>query len=222
MKKHLLLALTVCVISGVFGQKSNYSLSDSVKVNALLDSSKLYINTQPDKAIEFANQAKELAHEIDFKKGEALALKNIGLVYYYQGKFVQILEYWNQSLKILQAINDDLGQANLQGNIGAVFFIQGDEVMALQHHLESLKFAEKSGNQLRIFGALNNIAAIYSEKSATWDRALDYLLKAYPIAEKAGDKPALSMVLGNIGEIYFKKAQFDEALKYYSKCLEAS
>jgi len=222
MKKHLLFVLSVCVVSGVFGQKGNHSLSDSVKVNALIDSSKQYVNTHPDTALAIANQAKEIAKEINFRKGEAMALKNIGLVYYYQGKFIQTLDYWNQSLKILQAINDDLGQANLQGNIGAVFFTQGDEVIALKHHLESLKFAEKSGNQLRIFGALNNIAAIYFEKKATWDKALDYLLKAYPIAEKAGDKPALSLVLGNIGEIYFEKEQYDKALEYYSKCLQAS
>ena len=141
MGKYFLFVLSLCVISNVFGQTTKYSASDSIKVNALIDSSKLYINTQPDSAIALANQAKELARDINFRKGEALAIKNIGLVYYYQGKFIQTLQYWNQSLQILQAINDDLGQANLQGNIGAVFFAQGDEVMALQHHLESLKFA---------------------------------------------------------------------------------
>src|SRR5829696_10251209 len=138
MKKHLLFILAVCVVSIVSGQKSKNSLSDSIKVNALLDSSKPYINTQPDTAIALANEAKKLSQEINYDKGEALALKNIGLVYYYQGKFVQTLEYWNQSLKILQSIGDDLGQANLQGNIGAVFTQQGDEVGALKHHLESL------------------------------------------------------------------------------------
>jgi len=125
-------------------------------------------------------------------------------------------------LKILQSIGDDLGQANLQGNIGAVFTQQGDEVGALKHHLESLKLAERTGNQLRIFFALNNIAGIYFQKKATWDKALSYLLKAYPIAEKVGDTASLALVLGNIGQIYFEEGDDKKALEYYSKCLQAS
>jgi adenylate cyclase len=222
MKKHLLFVLSVFVTTALFGQEGKYSLADSIKVNALLDSSKRYINTQPDSALAIANEARELSREINFPKGEALALKNIGFVYYYRNKFVQTLEYWNQSLQILQAIGDDLGQANLQGNIGAVFYRQGDEVGALKHHLESLRLAEKTGNQLRIFFALNNIAGIYFEKKATRDKALDYLLKAYPIAEKVGDTSSLALVLGNIGQIYLDKGDDKKALEYYTKCLRAS
>ena len=222
MKKHFLFVLAIYVVSGVFGQKGHHSLGDSTKVNALLDSSKRYINTQPDNAIALANEAKQLSQEINYDKGEALALKNIGLVYYYQNKFVQTLEFWNQSLQILQRIGDDLGQSNLQGNIGAVFYKQGDEVGALKHHLESLKLAEKTGNQLRVFFALNNIAGIYFEKKATRDKALDYLLKAYPIAEKVGDTASMALVLGNIGRIYLEKGDDKKALEYYTKCLQAS
>jgi len=222
MKIGLLLSVILFVVIHANGQAKNPSVQDSTKVNALLDDSKQFINTDPEKAISLATQARELAQKIEFPKGEALALKNIGLVYYYEGKFVQTLQYWNESLAILQAIHDDLGQANLQGNIGAVFYKQGDDVSALKHHLESLRLAEKAGNQMRIFFALNNIAGIYFEKRATWDKALDYLLKAYPIAEKVGDKASLALVLGNIGEIYLGKGDDVKALEYYNKCLQAS
>jgi adenylate cyclase len=216
----LFLATFLIAVAGANGQ-SEYSLKDSVKVNALLDSGKVYINTDPLKSIALSNEAKELSQKIGFPKGEATALKNIGLVYYYEGKFVQTLDYWNQSLKIFQAINDADMQANLQGNIGAIFYKQGDEVTALQHDLECLRLAEKSGNEQRIFFALNNIGAIYSEKDATLDKALDYLLRAYPIAEKIADK-ASPVVLGNIGEIYFRKGDDKKALEYFEKCLKAS
>jgi len=222
MKKYVLFVLSVGVISFASGQKDKSSLGDSTKVIALLDSSKRYINILPDSALAIANKARELSREINFEKGEALALKNIGLVYYYQNKFVQTLEFWNQSLQILQRIGDDLGQSNLQGNIGAVFYKQGDEVGALKHHLESLKLAEKTANQLRVFFALNNIAGIYFEKKATRDKALDYLLKAYPIAEKVGDTASMALVLGNIGQIYLEKGDDKKALEYYTKCLQAS
>jgi adenylate cyclase len=204
-----------------YGQ-SQSSLKDSVKVNGLLDSGKQFINPNPEKAIAMANQALSFAKEIGFEKGEALALKQIGLVYYYQGKFVQTLDYWNQSLHLFQSIGDYLGQSNLQGNIGAVFVKQGDDVTALTHLLEALRLAEKTGNQLRICFALNNIAGVYFEKKATWDKALEYLLRAYPLAEKFADKGTVSTILGNIGMIYFERGDDTKALEYYNKCLKVS
>lgn len=222
MKKNLVLVWIVFLMANnVKGQAKNL-LGDSIQVNKLLDSSKQYINAEPEKAVTIATEARDLAQKIGFEKGKALALKNIGLVYYFQGKFVQTLEYWNQSLQILQSINDDLGQSNLQGNIGAVFFRQGDEVSALKHHLESLRLAEKSGDQMRICFALNNIAGIYFEKKASREKALDYLLRAYPIAEKLSDKGTLALVLGNIGQIYLERKDDVKALEYYQKCLKVS
>ncbi|MGN6291678.1 MAG: adenylate/guanylate cyclase domain-containing protein [Chitinophagaceae bacterium] len=219
-KKQLLICISFLAV--IYSQaQPKATLKDSVRVNVLLDSSKHYINTEPDKAISIATEARNLSQEIGFKKGEALALKNIGLVYYYQGKFVQTLEYWNQSLQILQSINDELGQANLQGNIGAVFFRQGDEVSALKHHLEALALAEKSGDQMRICFTLNNIAGIYFEKKSTRDKALDYLLRAYPIAEKLGDTATIALISGNIGQIYLERKDDAKALEYYNKCLKA-
>ena len=46
----------------------------------------------------YAEQANELATQLDFKKGKANALKNIGLAAYYQGDFLAVLDYWTESL----------------------------------------------------------------------------------------------------------------------------
>ncbi len=215
------------------GQNSTTDfISDTVLVNKLLDESKTFINSEPEKSVQLNTQAKKLSEQINFPKGEALALKNIGLAYYYQGQYLQTLDFWTQSLRVFQKLNDLDGMANLHGNIGAVFYKQGDEVNALKHHLESLKIAEKANNKLRIFFALNNIGGIYSDKKA-WDKALTYLLRSAPIAEESGDKSSLALILGNIGEIYYEKGQseerksnqaqaknfYKEAKDYYNKAL---
>jgi adenylate cyclase len=198
-----------------YGQ-SQSSLKDSVKVNGLLDSGKQFINPNPEKAIAMANQALSFAKEIGFEKGEALALKQIGLVYYYQGKFVQTLDYWNQSLHLFQSIGDYLGQSNLQGNIGAVFVKQGDDVTALTHLLEALRLAEKTGNQLRICFALNNIAGVYFEKKATWDKALEYYNKCL----KVSDDENAAFAYNGLGLIYLKEGDVDKAFSFHTKAYE--
>lgn len=221
MTRSFLVIGMLCMQLLVVAQAKKQS-NDTAYVNHLIDSSKQFVNTDPAKALSLSDQARELATKINFPKGEAYALKNLGLVYYFQGKYVQTLDYWKQSLKILQAINDDNGVANLLGNIGAVYANQGDDVNALNHHLQSLKIAEKTGDKVRTFFALNNIGGIYFQKKQTWDKALDYLLKAYPLAEETGNKEGGGLILGNIGEIYYEKKDYPKAILYYNKALQMS
>jgi class 3 adenylate cyclase/tetratricopeptide (TPR) repeat protein len=222
MKRNIIVAVVAVIFfQNAFAQDNGNLLRDSVRVNALIDSSKKFINADPDKAIAISEEARALAQKIGFLKGEAFALKNIGLVYYFQGnKQVQTLDYFNQSLKILREIKDEQGEANLLGNIGAVYANQGDEVNALNNHLQSLKIAEKTGNKLRTFFALNNIGGIYFEKKATWDKALEYLLRAQPLAEETGNTEMSGIILGNIGEIYFERGDVNKALTYYNRSLK--
>ena len=62
---------------------------DTATVNKLLDESKSLVGTDSAKAISLAMQAKEMAAELEYPKGEAYALKNIGMVYYYKGRYAE-------------------------------------------------------------------------------------------------------------------------------------
>ena len=75
---------------------------DTIIVNTLLSQSRENFGTDPDKAIALSVQAKELSEKIHFNKGIALALKNIGIGNYYQGKNVEALGFYQQSLQVFQ------------------------------------------------------------------------------------------------------------------------
>ena len=194
---------------------------DTALVNGLLQQSKDRLTDAPAIAISFAFQAKSLSEKINFPKGAATALKNIGLGYRKQGKNLDALENYNQSLKIFEKIKDNAGIANLYGNIGVVYYKQGDDAKALENHLQSLKFSELAGDKFRIFIALNNIGAIYYDKKATYDKALEYYLKALPLCEELGKKEELGGIAVNIGSIYFAMKDDTKALFYFDKSLKA-
>jgi class 3 adenylate cyclase/tetratricopeptide (TPR) repeat protein len=193
---------------------------DTAMVNNLLQQSKEQFNNDPAKSISLAMQAKDLAEKISFIRGEALALKNVGLGYYYQGKYLETLEYWNESLKIFEQLKDEIGVANLLNNIAAIYADQGDDAKGLEYALQSLKLSEKTGDKLRILSALNTIGSIYYNKKATWDKALDYLLKALPLCEEIGNNEAYGIISENIGEIYFEKGDDAKALNYFEKSIK--
>src|SRR5215203_99708 len=96
------LMIFLCFCCYAYGQPQ--VKEDTAFVNDLLAKSKALFGEDPDKAIVTARQAQATAIKINFKKGEALALKNIGIGYYFQQKYVEALDYWNQSLSIFEQI----------------------------------------------------------------------------------------------------------------------
>ncbi|MEO6455557.1 MAG: adenylate/guanylate cyclase domain-containing protein [Ginsengibacter sp.] len=203
------------------GASTNLVKQDTNTINTLLLESKNNFATDPEKAIQLSLSAKKLSDKLNFKPGAAIALKNIGIANYYQGKNIEALDYYHQSLKIYQAVNDLNGISNLENNIGAIYMNQGDDTKALEYFLGSLKVAEKAQNKLRILTATSNIGAIYSGNNSTLNKALYYDLKALPMAEELGDNDAIGTVSVNLGNIYITLKQDSLALTYLKKSLNA-
>ena len=213
LKNYLLIFVLLC------GANAYSQSKDTAAVNKLLNESKGLVGSDSAKAIDLALQAKEIANEIKYPRGEATALKNIGMVYYLRGMYVQTLDYWNQSLKVFEDIKDDVGIANILSNIGAIYFNQGADDKALEYTLKSLQLAEKTGDTLRMISALTNIGSIYHNKKDPV--ALTYLLKAVPLVERSGDKGSYVVITGNIGEVYFDDNNNTKAVEYFRKSIKA-
>ncbi len=194
---------------------------DTIQVNKLLNESKSYFVSEPDKAISLSLQARQLAEKAGYEVGLAYAYKNIGIGYYYKSNYVEALQYYNQSLDIFKALKDNIGISNLLNNIGVIYYDRGDDAKALDHYLQSLRYSELAKDKLRILTALNNIGGVYNNKEQTHQKALEYYLMALPICEELGDKQSLGSISVNVGSIYFRKDEDEKALSYFNKALEA-
>ena len=228
--KYCLWLITALLCTNTFGQDQSSdslkalirnSAENTGKVDLLLKLGKNYLNDNPNESIQYAKEARELAEKIDFKEGIALSLKDIGLGYYFQGEYLETLDYWEKSLTAFYAINDSSNIARLLSNIGAVYFNNGDDSKALEYHLKSLQVAEKILDTVRIVTAMNNIGVVYMNKTSTHDKAMQYFIKAVPLSELIGKDADIGTATVNLGEIYFKKGDYEKALFYFKKSLEA-
>lgn len=193
---------------------------DTTRIGLYISISKSYFNSDPEKAILYGEQAKDLAEKVSYKKGYALALKNIGIANYLQGKYVEAINYWQQAISVYDSIGDKAGVANMYSNQGSVYFNQMDEAKSLELYLKALKIAEEINDTIRIVTTLTNIGAIYLNKQATYSKALEYFLKALPISLASGDPYNLGLVTVNLGETYYKMGDDSTALIYLNQSLK--
>jgi serine phosphatase RsbU (regulator of sigma subunit)/Tfp pilus assembly protein PilF len=197
------------------------SREDTVKVNILLALSGNLCISSPTEAIQFSSEARDLAGHLNFMKGVAIALKYTGLVHYYQGQYPETINNWKQSLATFESINDSSGIANMLSNLGAVYNNVGDDARALDYFLKSLEISEQINDSLRLLTAMINIGLIYLKKPGTHDKAREYYLEAIPLSEKLGDMDAIGTASVNLGELYFENGDYQMALAFYEKSLEA-
>ena len=195
------------------------SVDDSTKVNTLNVLSKSFFSVDPKISIQYANEAKDLALEISYKTGEALAYKNIGISCYMQSRNVEAIQNWNSALAIYKEIGDKIGQANILNNLGAIYFNKGVDDKATEYYFKSLSLSKEINDSLRLATVLMNIGTVYQNKKNNYDKALNFYLQALPICESIKDKDALGTIYVNLGEIFFKKGEDSIALIYLNKSL---
>lgn len=225
----ILLLLLMFVISPAHSQDEEMdslqiqnviSARDTNSVNLLISLSKSKLGVSFDDALSYAMEAKDIAVSINFRKGEALALKYIGMPYYFQSKFIKTLDYWQQSLEVFEELGDIKGVANMYSNIGAIYLNQGNDTKAIEVLLKALPAAEEIGDSLRIATVLNNLGGVYFSKEATQDKSLSYYLRAYEISRKIDDKEAIGTSAVNAGRFYMYIHKADSALFYFNIALD--
>ena len=166
----------------------------------------------------YAKQANELATELDFKKGKAYALKNIGLAAYYQGDYMTVLDYWTASLETFEAIHDTIGIAKLVNNLGAVYYSQGSHPKALDYYLRSLSLSEKTKDPFNIVQALLNLGGLYTEM-LDYEKALAFFNRIEEFRQTLQKSDQLTSYLMGVGEVYYEQGLYDDALYFYEEAL---
>lgn len=195
------------------------SAKDTALVTTLHTLSLKLLSTQKmPESLEYGKRAVDLANELNYDKGKAYALKNLGIYYYYQGDYLEVFDHWSKSLQTFEVIQDTLGMSNMLNNLGGMYLSQGSNDKALEYFLKSLSYAEKLKNPLRITSVLPNIGGVYGDIKE-YDKALSYFNQMEPYLESLNDPQITTFYLMGIGEVYRRTKKYDEALKYYNAAL---
>jgi tetratricopeptide (TPR) repeat protein len=198
-------------------------IDKTIALNAIADQ---YKYSDPNKMVEYGNQALQLAQKINYKIEEGSAYSNIGTANIILGDYKKALDNFILAKEIFEESTTSTskkeiaqGLAKAYGSMGIVFSEQSNYSKALQFYLKSVKIYESLNDESKCSKLYNNIGVVYKSQNADF-KALEYFIKAQKIQEKLKDAN-VGITLTNIANIYLKQKSFDKANDYYTLAKKA-
>jgi class 3 adenylate cyclase len=169
-------------------------------------------------ALPYAEQALNLAEQIESKELQAKALGYIGTVHSDLSDYSLALEYLGKALSLAEALDNKAGMATYLSNIGIVHLEHSDYALALEYYGKALALDEELGNKAGMAACLGNIGNVYANLS-DYARALEYLGRALSLNEELDRKAGVAIQFGNIGVVHGQLSDYVRALEYFGKAL---
>ena len=195
------------------------NLSDSVRVDVLVDLARALWANKLEDSRKIAVEALTLAERLGYQKGIANALNTIGVTYYYQGWYDIALGYHQKSLAIRKSLNDTAGIGHSTNNIGLIYMGQRKYEESLTYLLEALQIYKTLNRTSSIAAVYNNIGTIYRRQKML-DSATQMHKEAIKTLEGKNNRSGMALSYNSLGRVLEDVGSFSEALNLQEQALK--
>jgi signal transduction histidine kinase/Tfp pilus assembly protein PilF len=175
-------------------------------------------NSNPDKAIELANEAITLSKSLSFKEGLGRAYLTTGWCEFLKNNNKKSLEETNAALKVFLELKDNENLAYVYNNLGNIYNSMGDFDKALEYYEQGLRLHRDTSNHKGESHTLNNIGLVYYRKG-DYSNALKHHLFSLAIKQQLKDKSGEATSLIQIGDVYHRIGDHANALENLLKAM---
>lgn len=153
------------------------------------------------------------ARKINYKKGEGIALANLGLVNYLLGEYDKSTEFYIKAIDIFSQNNMQLELADAYGELGYQLK-RRDLKKANDYMRKAIEIGKNAMNNQGIMSKLYDNYAVLKEMENSLDSSLYYSKKALEIKIKNNDSVGIPFSLNKIATTYANQKKFKEAVDY--------
>ncbi len=171
------------------------------------------------KAIDYNNEALDIALDIKDKEIEMQCYSGLGNIYIDLADYEKAIEYLENGLEIAESLADRMSLSNFYGNLGNAYFCTENYRKAIEYQEKALGISVEIGDrsgEARSYGDLGNVYADLREH----EKAIEYYNKALRIAKDIGDIAVQMKCLSQIGTTKGDKGEFKETIKNNDKALK--
>jgi tetratricopeptide (TPR) repeat protein len=193
---------------------------DTIRLNLLVDLSYDYYAFNPDKGLERANEAIELALRLQQTKKLASAYQHKGHNYSAKGQDTLAMEMYDKAIAVHEKIDNRNGVARTTFNKGLIYFGWSNYKRSTEAYLKAYNVFEQEKDSFLMAKMLNSIGINYMYTS-DYPKAIAQFLSATRIYDKMGTTDGIEYanVQNNIGLVYKRLQKFDKALLHFENAL---
>ena len=171
-------------------------------------------------AKSYMKKAVLIYEQIAFKPGLAAALNNLGAINSSSGDYAEGLQASRRALAIFQELGNQEAIGSVLNYIGINYQNQGNYHKAIEYCLQGLQIRREIQDHPGIAFSLINMGNMYLAADEL-KSALEYYQQSLSYGQQKG-LPSLEYSLLRLGETYGRLGQYDTALLYLQRILEAN
>lgn len=177
------------------------------------------IRGNQNEAIDWYENALEVATNSNLPASQGAILNNIGLAYWNQGNPRAATDYYLRAREILEETGPPARLASVYNNLGLIFNDVRRLDQSLEFHQRALEIREEINDKQGIGASLHNIGSIFEEK-LDFDSARVYYERSIELKRQINDRYGLGISLNNLGINFYKRELYNEALVFLNEAAE--
>jgi predicted ATPase/class 3 adenylate cyclase len=162
----------------------------------------LYYMSQPQEAFPYFEQVYQLYVQTGDRRGQSVALNNMGGAVFENGDSAGAQQYYSRSLELSREIGDLLGEGRAYNNLGITAVVRDEYDQAEAYYLQALEICRKVGHRSFQASALDNLGNLAANRYE-FQKAQEYQQEALKLAQQIGDRISESIIALNLAHIYF-------------------
>ena len=187
---------------------------DTARVLLLTQLAYEHTQTNPLATISYGKQALQLAQQLRFRRGEALALIRLGSGFREAGNYPAALQVGLQGLRLSEVLRNPELTGRAFNALGYLYWEQGNSRPALAYFLRAKAIAEESHNMTLLTRVMGNIGNVYMQFNRL-DSAYIYSQAGYVLDLSRHDLTSEVGDAATLGNIYAGLGRSQLAQHYY-------
>ncbi|MDF0709073.1 tetratricopeptide repeat-containing sensor histidine kinase [Flagellimonas okinawensis] len=196
-----------------------HTLQDTIRAGLLIEIAGEMTYSSPNEAFPYVKEAIAISEKTNWIKGEALAHRQKGNLYYVLGDNLNALDAYQKALVLSQKMVNKQLESSLLGNIGNIHADLKEYDKALTNYRAYLSTAQSLNNRPDEIKALSNIAIVYND-TENFEEGVAYLEKALALAKLEENNLFIAAITNNLALAYKKLGQNEKALAHYQEAAD--
>ncbi|MBL6449550.1 tetratricopeptide repeat protein [Fulvivirga sp. 29W222] len=197
----------------------NKKISDSLRIEAIVELSSILRYSNFEEAIKVNNKALVESRRVKLTSTEASAYITRALIHAQTGNLDSAKQFCQDAIALSKRIADDLHMALAYNVLGSVNLSQGNYANSLRAYMDGLERFESISHESGTAATLNRIGNFYLKRKH-YNNSRHYYEQSLSVFEKLKRYDQVTGILNNIGVSYYQENNFSEALEYFSRSIK--